>query len=50
MYTIMKTLIVEELIDVKFDDKLDLKKSKLVERLADLEITYSGTGGNEAAT
>ena len=42
------TLIIEESISVRFYDKLDLEKSKLVERLANLEITYSGDEGNEA--
>src|ERR1044072_177118 len=36
-----ETHIVEESIHVRFNDKLDLEKSKLVEKFADLEITFS---------
>ena len=36
-----ETRIVEESIHVRFDDKLDPEKSKLVEKLADLKITFS---------
>lgn len=32
--------IVEESIRVKFDDKLESEKSKLVHKFADLEISY----------
>src|ERR1044072_1667541 len=39
-----ETLIVEESIHVRFDDKLDSDKSKLVEKLADLEITFPEPG------
>ena len=38
-----ETKIVEESIHVRFDDKLDLEKSKLVENFADLEITLAGS-------
>lgn len=34
-----ETRIVDESIHVKFDDKLDLEKSKLVDKFADLEIS-----------
>ena len=34
---------MEESIHVRFDDKLDPEKSKLVEKLADLEITLAGS-------
>jgi hypothetical protein len=40
---------VEESIHVRFDDKLDPKKSKLVEKLADLEITLAGSDKNTKA-
>lgn len=40
--------IVEESIHVKFDDKLDLDKSKIVEKFLDLEISYSDSKGNES--
>lgn len=32
--------IVEESIHVKFDDKIDSEKSKLVDKFVDLEIVY----------
>ena len=32
---------MEESIHVRFDDKLDSEKSKLVEKLTDLKITFS---------
>ena len=38
-----ETKIVEESIHVRFDDKLDPEKSKLVENFADLEITLAGS-------
>lgn len=38
-----KTQTVEESIHVKFDDKLDSKKSKLDGKFADLGISYSGS-------
>ena len=48
-----ETQIMEEPIHVRFDDKLDSKKSKLVEKFADLEITLAGpekkTIGSEEA-
>jgi hypothetical protein len=37
------TLIVEEAIHIRFDDKLDSEKSKLVENLVELEITLAGS-------
>ena len=43
-----ETLIVEESIHVIFDDKLDFEKSKLVDKLADVEITYSESEGTAA--
>src|ERR1044072_6030358 len=39
-----ETLIVEESIHVRFDDKLDSGKSKLVEKFADLETTFPEPG------
>ena len=36
-----ETRIVEESIHVRFNDRLDPEKSKLVEKFADLEISYS---------
>src|SRR5580765_7828591 len=39
-----ETLIVEESIHVRFDDKLDSDKSKLVEKFADLEIAFPEPG------
>ena len=44
-----ETLIVEESIYVRFDDKLDPKKSKLVENFADLEITFSDSKGDDTS-
>lgn len=38
---------MEELIHARFDDKLDLEKSKLVDNFADLEIVYSDSKGRE---
>lgn len=38
-----ETRVVEESIHVRFDDKLDSKKSNLVEKFIDVEITYSGS-------
>ena len=43
-----ETHIVEESIHVKFDDKLDFEKSKLVEKFIDLEITYSSSEGKNS--
>lgn len=40
-----ETNIVEESIYIKFDDKLNPKNSKLYEKLADLEITFSNSEG-----
>ena len=40
-----ETQIVGESIHVRFDDNLDFKKSKLVEKFVDLEFTYSGSEG-----
>ena len=34
-------LIVEESINFRFYDKIDFEKSKLVDKLANMEITYS---------
>src|SRR5580765_6578522 len=44
-----ETLIVEETIHVRFDDKLDSDKSKLVEKFADLEITFPEPGEKDKA-
>src|ERR1044072_9262210 len=41
--------IVEESIHVRFDDKLDSDKSKLVEKFADLEITIPESGNKDKA-
>src|ERR1044072_2155472 len=41
--------IVEESIHVRFDDKLDSDKSKLVDKFADLEITFPETGEKNKA-
>src|ERR1044072_8708610 len=41
--------IVEESIHVRFDDKLDSDKSKLVEKFADLEIIFSEPGEKNKA-
>jgi hypothetical protein len=38
-----ETQIVEESIHVRFDDKLESEKSKLVDQFAYLEITYTRT-------
>lgn len=38
----METRIMEESIHVRFDYKLDPEKSKIVEKFANLEITFSG--------
>src|ERR1044072_3314296 len=40
---------VEESIHVRFDNKLDSDKSKLVEKFADLEITFPESGGKDKA-
>lgn len=42
-----KTRIISESIHVKFDDKLDLDKSKLVEKFAYMKISYSDSEGGE---
>lgn len=39
----IETNIVKESIHVKFDDKLDSKKSKLIDKFADLKIIYLGS-------
>jgi hypothetical protein len=38
-----ETKIVEESVHVIFDDKLNPKKSKLVEKLANLDISLAGS-------
>jgi hypothetical protein len=38
-----ETQIVEESIHVRFDDKLEYEKSKLIDQFAYLEITYTRT-------
>src|ERR1044072_2860944 len=43
----IETLVVEESIHVRFDDKLDSDKSKLVEKFADLEITFLEPGDKD---
>ncbi|KAI5443108.1 hypothetical protein KIW84_011951 [Lathyrus oleraceus] len=45
-----ETKIVEESIHVRFDDKLDPEKSKLVEKFADLEITLVESDKTPEAT
>lgn len=42
-----ETRIIEESIHVKFDDKLDFYKLKLVEKFEDMEISYSDSEGKE---
>lgn len=41
----IETQMVEELMHVKLYVKLDSEKSKIIERFADLEITYPGSEG-----
>lgn len=49
MYNI-ETNIIEESINVKFDNKLDPEKSKLDENCAYLKMTYSNTKGVQPET
>jgi hypothetical protein len=43
-----ETKIVEKSIHVRFDDKLDLEQSKLVDQFTDLEITYTRAEDNDS--
>lgn len=39
---------MEELVHVRFDDKLDPEKSKLVDKFEELEIKYTGPEDKES--
>ena len=48
-YITLKHSFFEESIYVRFDDKLNSEKSKLVDKLAGVKITLSESKGNRAA-